>query len=174
MKSIETHFKVQRGNIVFLNDPHPPELQKLIEKNEGRRGVREIRIEEDSVAYHQHKFYRGYLIPPIAEAAFDGDEFQAHIEMKKRFLFREIHEYGEIPRKHQSRCIPVWRITPDGEEVLIGYLPSTGDLTKDEMRDYIQRVEKFSDEMGMYALTGEGIEARNMAYGHDSGQGELF
>ena len=167
MKSIESHFKIQRGQIVFLNDESPPELRELIEKNEGRRGIREIRIEEDSVKYYQHKYYRGYLLPPIARECFDGDEFKTHIEMKKRFLWREVKEYQEIPRKHRDRCIPVWKITEDGEELLIGYLPSTGDLTEREMREYIILVEQFSFDMAMNTIPEEGIPVRNAAFGHD-------
>ena len=174
MKAIETHFKIQGGKLVFLNPENPPELQELIEQNEGRRGVREIRIEEDSVKYSQHKYYRGYLIPPIARGCFDGDEFKAHIEMKKRFLCREVHEYAEIPRKRQGRCIPIWKITPDGEELLIGYLPSTGDLTEREMREYIILVEQFSFDMAMNAIPEEGIPVRNAAFGYDPGQSSLF
>jgi len=166
LKQVTTFFRIQNGQFIFLNR-NEDDFQQFLKDNEGKRGVREYRIEEDSVKHSQHKYYRGYLIPPIARECFDGDEYRTHLEMKKIFLFRDVRDYGEIPEKHKARCIPIWRTNPDGEEIIIGYLPSTGDVTRKEMNEYILNVEQFSFEMAMNAIPPEGIEIRNRAFGNN-------
>ena len=176
LKKIITYFRVQKGQFVFLNR-NIDDFQKFLEDNEGKKGVREYRIEEEDVKYYQHKYYRGYLIPPIAKECFDNDEYRAHVEMKKMFLFMDIQDYEKIPVKLKARCIPIWKNLDTGEDILIGILPSTGDLSKNDMREYMLKVENFGFEMAMYAITEENkeaIEIRNMALGYDPGQGEMF
>ena len=162
-KVFTSFFRIQKGEIINTN-VNNDELQKFIEANEGKQGTREYRIEGESVKHSQHKYYRGYLIPPIARECFDNDEYRAHIEMKKMFLFRDCGSYEKIPPKLRGRCIPMWRVNPDGEEILVGYLPSTGDITKKEMDEYILVVEKFSFEMAMNDIPPDGVEIRNKIF----------
>jgi len=151
MKDLKIPFAITSGSLKYLRK-YDLDFQKFKDANPDKMGEVTYSITENSVAYHQHKWYRGFLLPPIAKESFDGLEFKAHLELKRKFLFRSVNEWEEIPKKYRSKCFPVLRSVLDGstgefeENVICGYLPSTADLNYEEMKDFILNVEKFMAE----------------------------
>ena len=90
----------------------------------------------DGAMWHQHKYYRGVLLPSIIDSWGDRS---AHSYLKKRFLLKDIYSLEDIPTKHKRNVM----IFVDNEGAPIAYIPSTGSLTQDEFRAYILNCEDF-------------------------------
>ena len=151
MKDLKIPFAITSGSLKYLRK-YDLDFQKFKDANPDKMGEVTYSITENSIAYHQHKWYRGFLLPPIAEESYNNLLFKAHFELKKMFLFRDVTAWEEIPKKVQGRCYPVVRSivnTDTGEileDVLCGYLPSMADLNYEEMKKFILNVELFMDE----------------------------
>jgi hypothetical protein len=153
MRSKITDFKIEGGRIKF-------EAEEFIRLNEGKSGEIKLKIVSDkNVKHHRHRYYRGAVLPLIAEESFSGDLFEAHIYLKKRFLFIRAESLSEIPERHKnSASIFIF----DGE-ALRGVIPSCGNLTDDEMRQYVIQVEGLMFDL-QASLTADQINLRKKCF----------
>ena len=132
MKTLTTEFTVKNGRLIA-------QLDSFLLANEGKEGELKLKIvNTDKVMYWRHKYYRSVLLPYIAQESFSGDDFQAHIEIKKMFLFVPVFEYRDIPERYKNEKT-MFLFEASGS--LKGLIPSTGDLTDEEMKKYILQVE---------------------------------
>jgi hypothetical protein len=163
--------KIKDGHLIYLDDfKGMVEQIKADPKLQGKYAEISIEFKEQGVKYFRHKYYRGYLLPDIANAAYDGRIRKAHIELKRMFLYTLISDVYEIPEKHYPGVIIDFRESrmADGEIKTnpVGYLPSTGKLTDKEMKQFIMKVENFafSDLHIDYKEGSAGAVARSEAY----------
>ena len=153
MKTLTTEFTVKNGRLIA-------QLDSFLLANEGKEGELKLKIiNTDKVMYWRHKYYRSILLPYIAQESFSGDDFQAHIELKKMFLFVPVHEYREIPERYKNERT-MFLFEASGS--LNGLVPSTGDLSDEEMKKYILQVEGIMLELQI-SLTEQEMITRNKA-----------
>lgn len=153
MRSLTTEFTIKNGRLIA-------QLDGFLKANEGKEGELKLKIvNTDKVMYWRHKYYRSILLPYIAQESFSGDDFQAHIELKKMFLFVPVQEYAEIPGRYKTDRT---NFLFNAESKLCGFLPSTGDLTDEEMKKYILQVEGIMLELQI-SLTEQEMITRNKA-----------
>ena len=153
MRTLTTEFTIKNGRLVA-------QLDAFLLANEGKEGELKLKIvNTDKVAYWRHKYYRSILLPYIAQESFSGDDFQAHIEMKQKFLFVPVFEYRDIPERYKNEKT-MFLFEASGS--LKGLIPSTGDLTDEEMKQYILQVEGIMLELQI-SLTEHEIITRNKA-----------
>lgn len=140
------NIRIKNGEIKYL-DSFKERLAEFKKQNEGKGGEIIVSIFEKDIEYHRHKYYRGFILPEIADAAFDGDQFEAHIAMKRKFMYTAVSRLADIPSKHRGRCIIDQEkiINAEGKEEIktVGYMPSMGDISDKEAREYILKVEAF-------------------------------
>jgi hypothetical protein len=151
-----------------LSDLCKEDIRQFCAENDGKAGEITITLVDEGPRYYQHKYYRGYLLPAIADESYSGDRDQAHTELKKMFLMQPATGWNDIPKKHRSRCsvIYVREITDDGEvtDVIRGYVPSTSRLNKKDMAEYILKIEALCAEYGIHiSLPTAAIEYRRKA-----------
>ena len=88
------------------------------------------------------------MLPAIAIEAFDGNDRQAHVELKRMFYYRTIDSLADIPKKHWDKCIIEYDsfVTSDGEVIKkpIGYMPSMSVFTDKEAKMFLLKVEAFA------------------------------
>ena len=153
MKTLTTEFAVKNGRLIA-------QLDSFLLANEGKEGELKLKIvNTDKVMYWRHKYYRSILLPYIAQESFSGDDFQAHIELKKMFLFVPVQKYAEVPERYRNDKT---NFMFSAENKLCGFLPSTGDLTDEEMRQYILQVEGIMLDLQI-SLTEQEMITRNKA-----------
>ena len=152
---IELIGKIKNGELVY-NLGHDSKF--FFDANEGQDCAITVKLGGDSVAFWQHKYYRGYLLPHVASESYDSDDMYAHFMLKKRFLLEQVDGIHEVPKKYIDRCI---LISDEGGYVL-AYIPSTGDLTYSEMNNYIVKVEGLMLDY-MTGLQAEAEAARKKA-----------
>lgn len=153
MRTLTTEFTIKNGRLIA-------QLDTFLLANEGKEGELKLKIvNTDKVEYWRHKYYRSILLPYIAQESFSGDDFQAHIEMKKMFLFVPVFEYRDIPERYKNEKT-MFLFEASGS--LKGLIPSTGDLTDEEMKQYILQVEGIMLELQI-SLTEQEIITRNKA-----------
>lgn len=134
-------------------------------------------VPTDSAAYYQHKYYRGYLLPSIAETIGETTD-KVHLYLKTKYLMQTIANVDEIPKKHLHRGIYVADIVSlinmeiglskyvtgciivTENNTICGYVPSLATVTYKEMKDYILQCETFMHEIGG-SINAEGVEMRN-------------
>lgn len=131
-----------------------------------------------SPEYFQHKYYRGYLLPAIAEAMGERDESYVHLFLKSKYLLTKCNHVDEIPKSQLRRGIYVAQlndllnmsvslskyitgaiIVSDIEGNLCGWIPSLALVTSEKMKKFIYDCENFLTEIGG-SLTVEAMEAR--------------
>lgn len=164
MKNFKLTGKIQNGKIDYFEN-NMSNYNQFKADNEGKNVDVTIEI-MDRPEYYQHKYYRGGLLPAIAEASGEHNVHIQHILLKYDFLFRKeeipsnipkkyythgiytIHEHRfnnvmlfKIPCKYIKGIMMVLKLYDSGLEKLIGYIPSTADLTYDEMKQYIKQCE---------------------------------
>ena len=125
------------------------ELKEFKKINHGKQVDVTIEI-ADTVQYYQHKYYRGYVLDAIAKAQGELDlDYLHEFVLKDQFLFFEVNDIKEIPKRHYKRCRITYRevIQPDGEIItkITGYVPSTSVLNFEEMLEYILKCEAIRD-----------------------------
>jgi len=153
MRNLTTEFTIKNGRLVA-------QLDSFLLANEGKEGELKLKIvNTDKVMYWRHKYYRSILLPYIAQESFSGDDFQAHIEMKQKFLFVPVFEYRDIPERHKNEKT-MFLFEASGS--LKGLIPSTGDLTDEEMKQYILQVEGIMLDLQI-SLTEQEIITRSKA-----------
>lgn len=138
---VTSTFQIIGARFNYLNNDFEKEIHELKDKHEGAWGECTYEI-IDKVKYFQHKYYRGFLLPDITFAMGEVDQEQVHIELKKDFLFKKIDsgDYNDIPKKHRSRSIIVVQVV-DLADVVVGYIPSTANLTYKKMKEFIEKCE---------------------------------
>lgn len=153
MRTFSTDFEIKDGMIYF-------DAYEFIRKNESKSGDVKFKIVlEKNVRYFRHKYYRSAILPAIAEESFSGDKFEAHLYLKKRFLFIPAGAVSEIPEQHKnSRSMFVF----DGD-VLRGVIPSCGNISDDDMREFIIKTESVLFET-QASLTAGQMELRKKAF----------
>jgi hypothetical protein len=183
---IEVPFRIDSGGSVHYLKDYKDMLNEFRDFNRNKKGVVIYRIDPETTQHYQHKYYRGYLVPPLARESFSDDESDAHDYLKEKFLFFPVKKTSDIPEKYRSRCNKYYHYTFDketGEEkrTIVGFTPSTGDLTKDEFKQYIKKVELFINDIvgtGLAKeLNKEATHYRNLALEiepDESGQINLF
>jgi len=94
----------------------------------------------DRALYYQHKYYRGFLLLDVSEACGERDLEYVHEKiLKRQFLYFDIYDISQIPKYHRKDV----QIYLSSDNVVVGYVPSTGVLTFEEMKTYILKVENF-------------------------------
>lgn len=130
----------------------------FFENNDGKDVAISIKLGGDSVAFWQHKFYRGFLLPCVANESYSDNEQLAHFSMKKMFLLRYCNGIADIPKEYIERAI----LIAAGDDIM-AYIPSTGDLSYQDMAKFILDVEGLMLEF-MPGLDSEGKKARDKAF----------
>lgn len=152
-------------------------IDRNLEKLNGQM-VEVIVMPSESPEYWQHKYYRGYLLPAIADAMGERDTSKVHLFLKAKYLMQSVTDVGEIPKSKLRRgiyaanlqdvismSIPLTTyvtgavIVSDRDGNLCGYIPSLALVTFEEMKNYIYDCEKWLTEMGG-SLKNEAMEVR--------------
>jgi hypothetical protein len=148
---------IKDGVFKFITKDHKKKQAEFAKKNNEKDFV--ITIEAVSKAeYYQHKFYRGILLPSIADCIGEKSLNYVHnFVVKKRFAFYPIEEnnISKVPKKHQKGIIFLQEerekfdsITGEITEynVISGYLRSLSTFDSKEF-------QKFNDEVEHWLLT---------------------
>jgi len=182
------NIRIKGGKIKHL-DAFIENLTKFknLPENDGMYGEISIETHDKGIRYHRHKYYRGYLLPPISAEAFDGNMLKAHIELKRMFLYNFVTALEEIPQKHRDRCIieyNTWQEDGKPRREPCGWIPSMANLTDREAIDFVKKVENFaftdlqvaitSPEAKYHRNKGFGIEEEGGDEGMVVDAGELF
>jgi hypothetical protein len=183
---IEVPFRIDSGGSVHYLKDYKEMLNEFRDDNRNKKGVVIYRIDPEKTQHYQHKYYRGYVVPPFAQESFGMDEDEAHDFLKEKFLFYPVSKLSDIPHRFKEGCNKYYHYSVNketGEEIrrLVGFTPSTAKLTKDEFKEFITKSEMFTWE-----ITGTGLDKkknneathyRNLALeieGDDPEQSSLF
>ena len=139
----------------------------------------EIKLKDDA-EYWQHKYYRGYLLPAIANHIGEVPSI-VHIYLKYKYLLEIVDNVEQIPKKYLTKGIYVAKardiismklqcaeyiagtiIVHDDNDIITGYIPSLATIDKGEFNDYILQCESFLIELGGGIEGKDAIETRNM------------
>ena len=186
ISKIELKAEVIDGRIQYRDIDYTKKIHKFKEQNEGEKI--NVTIEKyETPEYFQHKYYRGYLLPDVAKAYGERDtEYVHRFELKKDFALIPVDSAEDIPQKYKSKCVVyVQDVEIDGEikTRVAGYSKSCADMTYDEMKEYILKVEHrlFVDLSGHIGMDRSGDdlqqyqnEAKLMRADAMSGQHEIF
>ena len=165
MKVFKLNGKIENSKIEYYEN-NMASYKKFKADNEGKHVDIIIEIMEKP-EYFQHKYYRGGLLPAIAEASGEHNIFLSHVLLKFEYLYNEIGSIDEIPKKYMSSGIFfINEMDIESAENMVnipcqyiqgviiihgskgaisriikGYIPSTADLTYEEMKQYIKSCE---------------------------------
>lgn len=123
-------------------------LDKFYEENNSHPVKVEMSRITDMIKHHQHKFYRGHLLPLINKElnGIDSDSESLHKDLKCRFLKYKINDLSDV-KPHHKRNTLLCHEDNIGGEIVIVYthcIPSSGDLTKSEAHQYLMDVWMFA------------------------------
>ena len=180
MKKVKSAFQIRNNKIIYISKTFEEDIQKL-KKHDDAWGEVVFEI-VDKVAYFQHKFLHGYLLPDITFALGEKDlEYVKQFILKPKFLFRPVKDWIDIPTKYANKC----RVIIE-DDVVTGYVPSTTALTYDEMKAFLEECENFltyglNGCIGMHDTSPnnkrtqeEAMQTRELAGMYDEKQGDLF
>jgi len=168
-------FEIDQNGVMQFSNTALKRLDKFRNANILKNGEVTLEI-VDRPEYYQHKFYRKWILEPIAEAQGEKDLGYLHeFIIKKEFLYFEINDLRDIPEKHRRRCRVLTKEV-DGEnegekvEKVVAYIPSTAILTFEEMKKFIEQTEALRDGLTDWSIkTKEEIEemrdTRKKAFG---------
>jgi hypothetical protein len=168
MKELTLIGKVVNGEIEFTSKDYEKKIKSLEKTASGNSISISINV-MDTPEHWQHKYFHGMLLPDIAYAQGETDvHYLKNLVLKPLFLTRPIDNYSDIPSRFRERCRPLTKEI-GGVECLIGYIPSLGDLTYEEMKSFILNCESlfFEDlqgSLGMSGNTGIALEFRKKAF----------
>ena len=119
-------------------------LQREAQQHDGKNFVITFEI-ADGVQYFQHKYYRSCVLPALADCYGESNKQYLHdYVVKPEYFYQKTGEYfipvegyDAIPKKHQARSRKIEIYTPEEKIAIIGYIPSTSNMTQKEMRSYI-------------------------------------
>lgn len=144
--------QILNGETVYFDPKFKEKTREFKQLHEG--GFVNIVIEAHSaVAYFQHKYFHGFVLPQICEAMGEKDEsYVKEFVLKQEMLFRAVESVKEIPVRHRRKCrtVSVEYKEPESDKIknkIIGYVPSTTTLDFKEMRDFIKWCEAIRDGM---------------------------
>jgi len=132
--------KIVNGTFVFSTPDHKGKQLDFAKKHHGLDFEINI-IQIKRAEYFQHKYYRGCLLPSIADFYGSLNYEQIHFkEVKGRFLFYQIidNNISTIPDSHKKGIM----FFNDGENIT-GYTRSTSSLDYDEFVEFNKKVEFF-------------------------------
>ena len=165
-----------RFHVEIKNNGFKVESEKL--KSLNGQTVEVIVIPYETPEYWQHKYYRGYLLPAIAEAVGERETSCVHLFLKAKYLLEKINNIEEIPKAQLRRGIYIAKldeilnmsmkltqyitgavIVSDREEQLCGYIPSLALITPEKINEFLYNCEKTLVHVGG-SLDKEGTNAR--------------
>lgn len=149
-------------NKIKPNKEQQEKINEFLCKNNNERIIVEY-ISKSDVAFHQHKYYWGTLIPKITECMGEHNLHYVNILLKRDFLYKEIKDIDEIPKRflkiapypferdmlfnlHKYNLVPFSMITGQlllvhHNNFIVGYIPSNADLTYEEKELYNKKCE---------------------------------
>lgn len=154
MSKLELKGCIENNTIKYKD----PDFRKKIEIFKSKNECKDIEIvflPAFSAEFHQHKFYRGYILNSISHFWGEKNDEMVHFKLKKMFLRKKITPdcLDEIPRHHYGgKTIFMTEPLDDcdmetGEIIKVdkitGYIPSTGCLTYEEFKEFIEKCEEF-------------------------------
>lgn len=167
MKELDFYFAVDdSGKVSHESKDWKERLIEFARRNKGKKGVVTYRVSDTDVEIWQHKYYRGYLLPPIARECFGDDLQAAHDALKEKFLFYKLNSEDEILPRFRRRCNKYFFFQNDDQNkrrVFLGITPSTGDINGDEFNTFIKKVEMFGIEFANLKLDETGNAIRTFA-----------
>lgn len=166
-----------RFHVEIKNNGFKVESEKL--KSLNGQTVEVIVIPYETPEYWQHKYYRGYLLPAIAEALGERETSCVHLFLKAKYLLEKINNLDEIPKAQLRRGIYIAKldeilnmsmkltqyitgavIVSDREEQLCGYIPSLALITAEKMNKFLYDCENCLTTVGGN-LNVEAVKARD-------------
>lgn len=150
-------FYAEQGRIIFENKDNKKKLQMFLEYYDLQHGTITIEMFSE-VADHRRRYYWGLLLPAVTEKmGFKNVDYIHHIILKPRFLMEYVNSFDEIPNKVRNRARYVFdnAYNEDTGEVLyiagteiiqqkiVAYIPSTGDISDERYKQYLQEIEAF-------------------------------
>lgn len=154
-------FEIDQNGVMQFSNTALKRLAKFRNANILKNGEVTLEI-ADRPEYYQHKYYRGWVLPFIAESQCEQDLTYLHeFVLKREFLYFEINDLKDIPEKHRRRCRVVTKEI-EGKEKVVAYIPSTAILTFEEMKKFIEQTETLRDGLTDWSIkTKEEIDAMN-------------
>jgi len=122
-----------------------------------------LKFATDNIKSSQHRLYRGLILPALTEALGESNNQYVHdFILKPEWIYRQIGKYyipiscyADIPEKHRATArINSERVTidkfgePCTEIQFYGYVPSMGNFTRAETKDYFRFCEVLLEEIG--------------------------
>ena len=136
-----------KDNKISYESGYQTKVNKFKFENPNCKIIMSLDVNDDPL-YHQHKFYRGTLLPDIADAMGEKDLQYVHIfVLKKEFLYIDVDNFNGIPAKYRSKAFVFYREIENFNNVsdkrveVVGFVPSTSDLTKEEFDEFIKKCE---------------------------------
>lgn len=142
---IEFTGTIENGIVNYNTENWKEKFEKFKKQNELKNIAMTVEV-VDTPMHFLHKYYRGYLLPALADAMGEVSQAHLHLALKKEFLSIPLdNDTKNIKSKHASRCnIYIREIVDEHGEVkafVDCYTPSTGDITHKEMKDFIVKCE---------------------------------
>jgi hypothetical protein len=142
--------QIRDKRIIYLDPKANERFQEFKSLNDGS-WITVVYESHNAVAYFQHKYFHGYVLPQICEAM--GEKDQAYVKefvLKEQYLYSPVSSYSEIPPRHRKRLRVITERIVDSEtgEVsskIVGYIPSTSVIDFKTMRDFILWCENLRD-----------------------------
>jgi hypothetical protein len=152
---------IKSGVFTYSEQDWKDKLDEFKLNHEGKKARVSLEI-IDGPGWHSHKWYRGYLMPDIALSMGEGNVHYVHMMLKRDFLYTDCCGVEEIPKKYCKKGLyPVSDynllnlnstdypysmikgiiISYNEEGGVEGYIPSTSDLSYEDMKEYILKCE---------------------------------
>lgn len=128
-----------------------------------------------SAAWYQHKYYRGFLLPAIADESFDQIDEKAHWFFKEKFLKLDASDWSDVPAKYRRGGTPLFKEWKDeaGEihRDMYAFILSTANLTQKEFKEYIKNVESLANDLQLSYKdkSGNDVSAKAAEYRRKGG-----
>jgi len=178
IKKIKADFYIQDGVIRYDNQSKlEKDLYSLKSDNEREWGICTFEI-IDRVQFYLHKYYRGAVLLELAQSKDATDIYLTHMRLKKEFLFHGCINFDDVPDKYMENGVAIVDyddlfsvVVPSGRTILvmsdkelIGYIPSHGSITHNQMKQFITMCEDLRDNMISWSPTEELLYYRKMGF----------
>jgi len=157
MKKLTVTGQIKLGELQVTSNDFKKNISKFFEGTKGKTFTITYEL-MDTPEHWQHKYFHGILLPDMAKAMGETDLYYLkELILKKQFLLTPASNIKDIPSRYRSRCRIVTDIVPDEngnpKEIIVGFIPSLGDLTYDNMGSFITKSELvfFEDLQGRYS-----------------------
>lgn len=155
---------IVQGSLLYSDPDYRKKLKEFKAVNEGF-SCDVIFESHDNVRYWQHKYYRGFILPIIAEAQGEKDiDYLHEFILKERFLRFKVEDWRDIPSRHRAGCRLMMK-----DDKVIYYVPSCAVLNYKEMREFILNTEAIRDGLieWEYKDPQEAVRIRKLAFQGD-------